>query len=131
LFVSEKVTGVLTPLTDAETLYAVALAMPFAVAVTEHVPSAAVEQVGAERVALAPVPGAVNATVAPETVFEYASTTFTLRAVAKAVPIAALWTPPAKDVMDDAPVALTAMPPLVALGLPLESFTVRVWDPAV
>ena len=62
LLVSEKLAAVVTPVAFALTVYAVELAVPLAVAVTEQAPEEFVVQVPAESVALAPVVGAVKVT---------------------------------------------------------------------
>ncbi len=64
--------------------------MVLAVAVTEHSPFAPVVQLPAfDSVALAPEPGAVKATVAPESALPPPSLTRTVNGLAKAVPTVA------------------------------------------
>ena len=64
--------------------------MPLAVAVTEAVPAALVVALIVERVAPAPLAGALNVTTAPATALLFPSVTFTVSGCAKALPIAAV-----------------------------------------
>lgn len=65
LLVRLKLAGVATPATDAVTTYEPTV--PLAVAVTLETPEALVVAVIDDSVALAPDPGAVNVTIAPDT----------------------------------------------------------------
>jgi hypothetical protein len=90
--VSEKFAGVVTPTTDALTVYGppavafavntVEVAMPLALVVAVFAPLA--------KVPLAPLPGAAKVTVTPLTGLLPASVTDTTRGAAKAVPTVAL-----------------------------------------
>jgi len=123
------------PVAFALTVYAVVLAVAFAVAVTEQLPTgvavAEVVQVELDSVALAPVVGTVNVTTLPPMGFEYASSTCATSGLVNAAPIVALCPLPVAAVIVAAVAALTAMLPLGVLGLPLLSATVIVCVPAV
>jgi len=112
----------------------VLLAVPFAVAVTEQVPTGDVVdvvQVEEDNEALAPLVGTVNVTTLPLTGLLYASSTCTIRGLVNAAPIAALWPVPDATFTTDAVAAATVMFVLVVLGEPLLSATVKVCVPEV
>jgi hypothetical protein len=113
----------------------VELAVPFAVAVTEQVPTGDVEEVvqveEEDSEELAPLLGTVNVTTLPLTGLLYASSTCTIRGLVNAAPITALCGVPDDAVIVAAAAALTAILLLTRLGEPLKSATVMVFVPEV
>ena len=124
--VSEKLGGAATPVIEVVTEYEPATV--FAVAVTLQRPFATVAQLAAERLALAPEPGAVKFTVADGTTLPNESCTSTSRAVPNAVATVALWPSPETIVAVAAPAGSFVSAKLGGVATPV-TLVVTVYAP--